>query len=76
MTELQLAHMGDEIGGWYNFRTGQVDYIHTPSNFSNYLPQRPEVQKLFQQCLDAGQSQLEAFTATSKAYLSAMGAQP
>lgn len=32
---------------WHNYKTGEAEYIDTPEDFTNYIPQVPAAQKLY-----------------------------
>ena len=46
---------------WYNFKTGKYDYIETPADFMDYIPQSPSAQSLYKLYIEArGKSPVEA----------------
>ena len=35
------------MNGWFNYRTGEMEYIDTPTDFSDYMPQGVPYQMLY-----------------------------
>lgn len=47
--------------GWYNYRTGEVDYLtESPSDYSDYIPQHPSAKAIYDIHLKMGKSKAEA----------------
>lgn len=46
---------------WFNFRTGQYDYIEIPTDFSDYIPQSQAAQGMYRLLVyDMGVTPIEA----------------
>ena len=57
---------------WDNMRTGEIDHIDTPTDFTDYIPQTAAALNLYNMLLTAGKTPLDAaievlFLATKKA---------
>lgn len=45
---------------WHNYKTGEREYIETPTDFTNYIPQYPAAQWIYQHLLMMGKSPIDA----------------
>ncbi len=57
----------DRRGYWFNFKTGEYEYIETPANFENYISQLPAAQGLYKVYLQMGDESIVAATKVLKA---------
>ena len=47
-------------GYWYNFKKEEYEYIETPVDFSDYLPQYDAAQALYRLYIETGDSPIQA----------------
>ena len=52
---------------WYNFKTGEYDFIRSPDNMKDYIPQNSAAQGLYDCYIKMGKSPTEASIETLKA---------
>ena len=45
---------------WHNFKTGQAEFIDTPEDFTDYIPQSPAAQGMYQVLLKLGNEPIKA----------------
>ena len=45
---------------WWNHRTCKWEYIETPTDFTNYIPQLLAALEMYQLCIDLGMTPTEA----------------
>jgi len=57
---LHFEQVTDNRGYWYNFATKAHEYIETPEDFTNYIPQQPAAQGLYQLYIEMGETPTEA----------------
>ena len=59
---------------WHNFVTGEYEYIDTPSDFTNYIPQEPAALNLYKLYIQhMGLSPLESCTKVLEACVGKQG---
>lgn len=57
----------DNKGYWYNFKTESYEYIESPTDFADYIPQSPPAQSLYKLYIEIGDDPLEASIKVLKA---------
>ena len=74
-TELHARSVCTLLGGvmegyWYNFFKGKYEYLETPpEHCSDYIPQDPGVQSLYQCYIALGDTSVEAAIKVLKVYV-------
>jgi len=45
---------------WWNYKTGEFEYVETPTDFTNYIPQLDAAQGMYLCCIKLGDTPVEA----------------
>ena len=56
----QVTDNRDNWFNWFNYATQQHEYRSTPADFTNYIPQNPAAQGLYQCYIQMGETPIEA----------------
>jgi len=60
MAKLHFEQATDSRGYWFNYATQQHEYIETPTDFTNYIPQQPAAIGMYRCYIEMGMTPIEA----------------
>ena len=60
MNAIEKGKMMNQEMYWYNFRKQEYEYIPTPTDFRDYIPQQQAAQALYQLYLQGGDAPIIA----------------